>query len=184
MASSISWARWGPAASGRRAASKKGPIASTGIRREFYRQAESFCPSPKKDCSFARPGAPELLYAAGLRVSELHRPQSCDMEQKERILRSAARAAKERIVPYGAKAQEALEKYASARTAPGADVSAMQAGAARRSGLPQLFPAAPYPALRRAHRQEITFASTTATGTCIQAFVASRVRDASARRRC
>src|SRR6267378_3821178 len=41
----------------------------------------------------------ELLYAAGLRVSELTGLNLPDMEQKERIL------------PYGAKAQEAMEKY-------------------------------------------------------------------------
>src|SRR5260370_32734480 len=33
------------------------------------------------------------------------------MEQKERILRVRGKGNKERIVPYGAKAQEALEKY-------------------------------------------------------------------------
>src|SRR5206468_1434742 len=53
----------------------------------------------------------ELLYAAGLRVSELTGLNLVDMEQKERILRVRGKGNKERIVPYGAKAQEALEKY-------------------------------------------------------------------------
>jgi integrase/recombinase XerC len=53
----------------------------------------------------------ELLYAAGLRVSELTGLNLADMEQKERILRVRGKGRKERIVPYGAKAQEALEKY-------------------------------------------------------------------------
>src|SRR5258707_481921 len=53
----------------------------------------------------------ELLYAAGLRVSELTGLNLADMEQKERILRVRGKGSKERIVPYGAKAQEALEKY-------------------------------------------------------------------------
>src|SRR5437867_8621682 len=53
----------------------------------------------------------ELLYAAGLRVSELTGLNLADMEQKERILRVRGKGGKERIVPYGAKAQEALEKY-------------------------------------------------------------------------
>jgi integrase/recombinase XerC len=53
----------------------------------------------------------ELLYAAGLRVSELTGLNLADMEQKERILRVRGKGNKERIVPYGAKAAEALEKY-------------------------------------------------------------------------
>jgi site-specific recombinase XerD len=53
----------------------------------------------------------ELLYAAGLRVSELTGLNLVDIEQKERILRVRGKGSKERIVPYGSKAQEALEKY-------------------------------------------------------------------------
>ena len=53
----------------------------------------------------------ELLYAAGLRVSELTGLNLLDLEQKERVLRVRGKGNKERIVPYGAKAQEALEKY-------------------------------------------------------------------------
>jgi integrase/recombinase XerC len=53
----------------------------------------------------------ELLYAAGLRVSELTGLNLLDIEQKERILRVRGKGNKQRIVPYGAKAQEALEKY-------------------------------------------------------------------------
>jgi len=53
----------------------------------------------------------ELPYAAGLRVSELTGLNLLDIEQKERVLRVCGKGNKERIVPYGAKAQEALEKY-------------------------------------------------------------------------
>jgi integrase/recombinase XerC len=53
----------------------------------------------------------ELLYAAGLRVSELTGLNLLHIEQKERILRVRGKGNKERIVPYGSKAQEALEKY-------------------------------------------------------------------------
>lgn len=53
----------------------------------------------------------ELLYAAGLRVSELTGLNLLDVEQKERMLRVRGKGNKERIVPYGVKAQEALEKY-------------------------------------------------------------------------
>jgi integrase/recombinase XerC len=53
----------------------------------------------------------ELLYAAGLRVSELTGLNLIDIEQKDRMLRVRGKGNKERVVPYGSKAQEALEKY-------------------------------------------------------------------------
>jgi|SRR5579864_6224563 len=53
----------------------------------------------------------ELLYATGLRVSELTSLNYPDIDQKERVLRVVGKGDKERIVPYGSKAQEALEKY-------------------------------------------------------------------------
>ena len=58
----------------------------------------------------------ELLYAAGLRVSELTGLNLVDIDQKERILRVRGKGDKERIVPYGTKAQEALEAYWPVRT--------------------------------------------------------------------
>ena len=57
----------------------------------------------------------ELLYAAGLRVSELTGLNLVDIDQKERMLRVRGKGNKERIVPYGSKAQEALDKYWSLR---------------------------------------------------------------------
>jgi integrase/recombinase XerC len=53
----------------------------------------------------------ELLYAAGLRVSELTGLNLEDIEQNEKMLRVRGKGNKERIVPYGTKAQEAMEKY-------------------------------------------------------------------------
>src|SRR2546430_12363926 len=43
----------------------------------------------------------EMLYAAGLRVSELTGLNVADIEQKERVLRVRGKGNKERIVPYG-----------------------------------------------------------------------------------
>jgi integrase/recombinase XerC len=57
----------------------------------------------------------ELLYAAGLRVSEVTGLNLGSVEQKERILHVRGKGNKERIVPYGSKAQEALEAYWPAR---------------------------------------------------------------------
>jgi integrase/recombinase XerC len=53
----------------------------------------------------------ELLYAAGLRVSELTGLNLADIDQRERMLRVRGKGNKERVVPYGTKAQEALDKY-------------------------------------------------------------------------
>ncbi len=53
----------------------------------------------------------ELLYAAGLRVSELTGLNLADMDRHEKMLRVRGKGDKERIVPYGGKAQEALEAY-------------------------------------------------------------------------
>jgi integrase/recombinase XerC len=53
----------------------------------------------------------ELLYAAGLRVSELTGLNLANMDRKEKMLRVRGKGNKERIVPYGGKAQQALEAY-------------------------------------------------------------------------
>src|SRR5690242_2240902 len=74
----------------------------------------------------------ELLYAAGLRVSELTGLNLADMDQKERILRVRGKGNKERIVPYGTKAQEALEAYWPLRD----ELLLQSASAARRHPAP------------------------------------------------
>ena len=53
----------------------------------------------------------ELLYASGLRVSELTGLNLGDMDRRELMLRVRGKGRKERIVPYGGKAQQALEAY-------------------------------------------------------------------------
>jgi integrase/recombinase XerC len=53
----------------------------------------------------------EMLYAAGLRVSELTGLNLIDMDQKEQMLRVRGKGNKERIVPYGQKAAQALKAY-------------------------------------------------------------------------
>jgi integrase/recombinase XerC len=53
----------------------------------------------------------ELLYAAGIRVSELTGLNLADMDQKDQMLRVRGKGNKERIVPYGQKATQALRGY-------------------------------------------------------------------------
>ena len=57
----------------------------------------------------------ELLYATGVRVSELVGLDLGDIELGEGLLRVLGKGRKERIVPFGRKAHDALEDYFSAR---------------------------------------------------------------------
>src|SRR5262249_6366727 len=52
----------------------------------------------------------ELIYASGLRVSELTGLNVGDLNRKEQMLRVLGKGRKERIIPYGSKAAEALER--------------------------------------------------------------------------
>src|SRR6202795_2812457 len=91
-----------------------GARSSTGKRKRLGGTAASPSPSTVGEEGLLLPrdrALLEMLYAAGLRVSELTGLNLVDMEQKERVLRVRGKGNKERIVPYGAKAQEALEKY-------------------------------------------------------------------------
>jgi integrase/recombinase XerC len=53
----------------------------------------------------------ELLYACGLRVSELVGLNLGSFDKTGQMLRVLGKGRKERVVPYGGKAQEALEAY-------------------------------------------------------------------------
>ncbi len=53
----------------------------------------------------------ELLYASGLRVSELVGLDLGEIDRRGQMLRVLGKGRKERVVPYGAKAQAALEAY-------------------------------------------------------------------------
>ncbi|MGH9679869.1 MAG: tyrosine recombinase XerC [Candidatus Acidiferrales bacterium] len=57
----------------------------------------------------------EMLYAAGLRVSELTGLNLSDIDRKELMLRVRGKGNKERIIPYGGKAEQALEVYMPVR---------------------------------------------------------------------
>ena len=59
----------------------------------------------------------ELLYATGLRVSELTGLDVEAVDRAERTVRVLGKGRKERIVPYGAAAAKALERYLAPRPA-------------------------------------------------------------------
>ena len=55
----------------------------------------------------------ELLYASGIRVGELVGMNIGDVDDSLRTIRVFGKGAKERVVPYGAVAQESLDRYLS-----------------------------------------------------------------------
>jgi integrase/recombinase XerC len=65
----------------------------------------------------------ELLYASGLRVSELTGLAADDIHFAGQVMRVRGKGGKERIVPFGSKAREALKAYIAVR--PGAPSKAL-----------------------------------------------------------
>jgi len=57
----------------------------------------------------------ELLYASGLRISELTGIDLDDVEMHARLVKVRGKGSKERIVPFGTKAQTALRAYLAVR---------------------------------------------------------------------
>ena len=57
----------------------------------------------------------ELLYATGVRVSELTKLDLHDIDFRNKLIRVTGKRRKERIVPFGDVAQEALQKYLDGR---------------------------------------------------------------------
>jgi integrase/recombinase XerC len=57
----------------------------------------------------------ELLYGSGLRVSELTGLNLADVDLEEQMLRVRGKGRRERVVPFGSKARQALEAYLAVR---------------------------------------------------------------------
>ncbi|HEY8181361.1 MAG TPA: tyrosine recombinase XerC [Thermoanaerobaculia bacterium] len=57
----------------------------------------------------------ELLYASGLRISELVGIDLDDIELRARLVKVRGKGSKERIVPFGTKAEEAIRAYLDVR---------------------------------------------------------------------
>jgi integrase/recombinase XerC len=68
-------------------------------------------PCPKRDRLLF-----EILYGCGLRISEAVGLNTDDIDRSERWLRVRGKGKKERQVPYGTKAAEALDAYLNERT--------------------------------------------------------------------
>jgi integrase/recombinase XerC len=86
-----------------------GPATTSGRRRRPGAQ-EANRALVKRDRAIL-----EMLYASGLRVSELTGLNLADMDRKEQMLRVRGKGNKERIIPFGGKAEQALEAYGPTR---------------------------------------------------------------------
>src|SRR6266568_4145352 len=76
-------------------------------------QADTSTPLGLRDRAFL-----ELLYASGLRIAELVGIDIDDVELRARLVKVRGKGAKERIVPFGSKAEEAVRAWLAAREAP------------------------------------------------------------------
>jgi len=72
-------------------------------------------PDPETDLGKRDRAILELLYATGVRVSELTKLDLHDIDFRNKLIRVTGKRRKERIVPFGDLAQEALRKYLEAR---------------------------------------------------------------------
>ncbi|MDQ2662043.1 MAG: tyrosine recombinase XerC [Actinomycetota bacterium] len=80
----------------------------------------------------------ELLYASALRVSELVGLDLPDVDRRRRTVRVTGKGAKERVVPYGAPAARALDRYLDVAR-PAIAAAAATSGAVAASVSPAVF---------------------------------------------
>src|SRR5574337_200743 len=99
--------------SGRRPAASAGDTAKSGAAKPRRGRAGAACEGSEEVRLLLRRDRAilELLYASGLRVSELTGLNLADINREELMLRIRGKGRKERIVPYGSKAAEALDAY-------------------------------------------------------------------------
>jgi integrase/recombinase XerC len=103
-----------PVDTGQRLASPKGHPDLPGVLRADQAAALVTTPTrePGDDPLILRDRLVlELLYATGIRVAELCGLDEADVDRARRVVRVFGKGAKERTVPYGAPAEEALDRY-------------------------------------------------------------------------
>lgn len=81
----------------------------------------------------------ELLYGCGLRVSELASLNLTDFDHSERWVRVLGKGKKERQVPFGSKAAEAMERYLAVRSASGDPQALLHGARGQRMGVRAIY---------------------------------------------
>lgn len=84
-------------------------LPSVLSREEVVRMLES--PDPDSPVYWRDRAILELLYATGIRVSELTGLRLQDVDREEGVVRVLGKGSRERIVPFGRAADRALERY-------------------------------------------------------------------------
>jgi integrase/recombinase XerC len=81
----------------------------------------------------------ELLYGCGLRVSELSGLNLDDFDRSERWMRVRGKGKKERQVPFGSKAADALQVYLSKREARLGEAALLMGARGKRMGVRAIY---------------------------------------------
>lgn len=82
------------------------PLSISEVKRLLEQPAKNPSPEGKRDSAML-----ELLYATGMRVSELVGLNIDDIDLKERVVRCWGKGGKERLVPFHSQAAERLKEY-------------------------------------------------------------------------
>lgn len=90
-------------------------IAQATRKNRVYRHPPSKRSVSSQDRALRDRAILEILYASGLRVSELTGLDISNIDRAEQMIHVYGKRRKERVVPYGSKARDALEQYWPAR---------------------------------------------------------------------
>jgi integrase/recombinase XerC len=89
-------------------------LAPVGVKPAAIARAEPAAPAEAEPAALRDRAVLELLYATGVRVGELCGLDLTDVDAARRVVRVMGKGAKERSVPYGVPAQDALDGWLAA----------------------------------------------------------------------
>ncbi len=90
---------------------KRGKVLPSFLTEEEIRKLFDSLPEPNDFKTSRDVAILELFYATGLRVSELSNLKMRDIDMQNQLVRVMGKGGKERIVPFGIPAKEAIQRY-------------------------------------------------------------------------